>query len=475
VNKRSNQNTDKTVLKGYSYLVWNWLDQRFNLKPLIEFGKHKEVPLSGHTIIWYYFGGVTLFFFLVQIITGIFLLMYYQAGESSSYESMKYLVGKVPFGWLIRSIHCWSAHFMCISLLIHMFSVYFTKAYRPPRELTWYTGMALIGLTFGFGFSGYLLPWNELSYFATAVGTDSVKAVPVIGDWLLQVMRGGPEVSIKTLYRFFALHVTILPLITFAVMGLHMIFIQRQGMAEPMVHTDDKPDRKQLGMPFFPNFVLRDLLLWVLLVNLLALVSVWLPYGPGIPGMEWELGLKADPLKPAYPGIKPEWYFLWVYQLLKEFPAHLFGFEGPEVCLFIVSIMMVIWFFIPFLDRRVARGKNSPGFTDFGVAAIYFLTFLTLKSWDIGVEVPHGVDPAADPAKLAIITRTSAILTIILGGCVSAIRFALFKNKYFIISGIALLHVFLHAFAGMSYLTSGGISLILVLIAVGFTQMKGEK
>ena len=133
--------------------------------------------------------------------------MYYQAGESTSYESMRFIITKVPFGWLVRSIHCWTAHLMIMSLLLHMWSVFFLHAYRKPRELTWFTGFGLFGLALGFGFSGYLLPWNELSYFATAVGTDSVKAVPVVGEWMLRVMRGGDEVSIRTLYRFFALHV----------------------------------------------------------------------------------------------------------------------------------------------------------------------------------------------------------------------------------------------------------------------------
>ena len=189
------------------------IDERFQLSGLVEFLRHKEIPLGGHSTVWYYFGGVSLFFFIVQIVTGILLLMNYQVGENTSYESMKYLVGHVPFGWLVRSIHCWSAHLMSLAVLVHLFSVLFVKAYRKPRELTWYTGFVMFGLVLGFGFSGYLLPWNELSYFATAVGTDSVKSVPLVGPWLLRVLRGGEEVSVQTLYRFFALHVCILPLV----------------------------------------------------------------------------------------------------------------------------------------------------------------------------------------------------------------------------------------------------------------------
>lgn len=193
---------------------YGWLDKRYGITPLIEFLKHKEVPVGAHSLLWYYLGGLTLFFFTIQLVSGVLLLAYYQAGETTSYESIRFLTTKVPFGWLVRSMHCWSAHLMILSLVTHMFSTMVLKAYRPPRELTWVTGFLLFALALGFGFSGYLLPWNELAFFATAVGTDSMKAVPVIGEWVMQVMRGGPDVSINTLYRFFALHVVVLPLFT---------------------------------------------------------------------------------------------------------------------------------------------------------------------------------------------------------------------------------------------------------------------
>ncbi|MFI5181334.1 MAG: cytochrome b N-terminal domain-containing protein, partial [Thermoanaerobaculia bacterium] len=434
---------------------------------------HKEIPLGGHSTVWYYFGGVSLFFFTVQIVTGILLLMNYQVGENTSYESMKYLVGHVPFGWLVRSIHCWSAHLMSLAVLVHLFSILFVKAYRKPRELTWYSGFLMLGLVLGFGFSGYLLPWNELSYFATAVGTDSVKSVPVVGPWLLRVMRGGEEVSVQTLYRFFALHVCILPLVIAGVLGVHLLFIQRQGMAEPLGHEGEAPRGK--GLPFFPNFAIRDLLLWVLCLNLLAILAVILPYGPGIPGMEWALGDKANPLKPAYPGIKPEWYFLWVYQMLREFPAHLFGMEGPQACLLLSTVLMGIAFFVPLLDRNAARNKPSPLFTDLGVAGLLFIGLLTLKAWDIGVAVPKGKDPAADPALAAVIARTAAIWILGLGLAVSAIRRWRFRHTAFAFTAAVLLQALLNGFAHMSWLAAGAVSAAaLVLWALfRYTRRRG--
>ena len=458
--------------------IWGWFDERFGLDELVAFARHKQVPVGEHSLFWYFLGGVTLFFFVVQIVTGILLLMYYQAGESTSYESMRYIVTKVPFGWLVRSVHCWSAHLMILTLLLHMWSVFFLRAYRKPREITWLTGIALFGLALGFGFSGYLLPWNELAFFAPAVGTDSVKAVPVIGEWLLRVLRGGDEVSIRTLYRFYALHITVLPIATFAVVGVHLLLIQKQGMARPVPERPEEPVREPeppRGMPFFPNFLLRDLLLWLLAVNLLALLAVLLPHGPGIPGFEWELGQKADPLQPAYPGIKPEWYFLWMYQLLKEFPAHFLGMEGPQACLALATVLLGIWCVVPFLDRRAAANRPGPAFTDFGVGILYFLAFLMLKAWDVGAPaVEHGVDPAGTAEGAASIARASAawLAGVALG--VTVVRLALFGHRYFWISALPVLQAALHGFAGLSYLGAAGVSVALLVVVLVATWRRAR-
>jgi quinol-cytochrome oxidoreductase complex cytochrome b subunit len=214
-------------------------------------------------------------------------------------------------------------------------------------------------------------------------------------------------------------------------------------------------------MKFFPNFALRDVLLWFACLMILLLLAVFLPYGPGIPGMDWELGEKADPLAPAYPGIKPEWYFLWEYQLLKEFPPHLFGLEGPQVCVFLISILLFIWAVIPWLDRRAYHDKYSPGFSDFGWAAILFLTFLTLAGWDIG-----GGANASDLAAMPKIARACALWTLAAGAVVTAFRIWKYQHHWFILTAAALLHVALHGLAGMSYLRAGVVSLGLAVVAI---------
>jgi cytochrome b6 len=422
---------------------FGWLDKRYGLTPLVEFLKHKEVPIGSHSMFWYYLGGTTLFFFMVQLLTGVLLLMYYQAGEQTSYESIRLITTKVPFGWLVRSMHCWSAHLMIISLVTHMFSTMMLKAYRPPREMTWVTGFVLLTLALGFGFSGYLLPWNELAFFATAVGTDSVKSVPVIGDWLLQVLRGGPDVTINTLHRFFGFHVVVLPLATGAVVGAHLMMIQRQGMAPPV--GEQKAPR---GMKFFPDFAMRDLLLWLICLIVLAVLCVFLPYGPHIPGVEWELGKKANPLAPAYPGIKPEWYFLWVYQLLKEFPPHFLGLRALQAAL-------------PWLDKGARQGKPSDGFTDAGVAALFFLVFLTFKAWDIGGGPPTGKEPDA-----VAVARVCSFWALGLIAISTALRAAALHHRWFLFTAANALQIALHGVFGMSYLSAAGVGLIATAIAL---------
>jgi cytochrome b6 len=162
-------------------ICWKWLDERLGLEQMGELAKKKDVPVHKHTI-WYYLGGMTLFLFAIQISTGILLLFYYRPSAGEAFESIQFLMAEVEFGWLFRSIHSWASNLLIFTLFLHLFSVLFLKAYRPPRELTWLTGAALMGVALAFGFTGYLLPWNTLAYFATRVGTEITGVLPLVGD-----------------------------------------------------------------------------------------------------------------------------------------------------------------------------------------------------------------------------------------------------------------------------------------------------
>src|SRR3972149_681378 len=257
-----------------------WLEERLDLAPLKEFVRHKAVPVHKHSY-WYYLGGMTLFLYGVQVITGILLLLYYQPSESNAFESVRFIMTQVRFGWLIRSIHGWCANLVMALAVSHMFSTFFLKSYRKPRELTWVSGMMLLGLMMGFGFSGYLLPWNTLSYFATMVGTNIAGAVPVLGQFALRFLRGGDAVTGATLTRFFGFHVAILPAITAPVLMLHLWLIQKQGMSLP-VSGEDKNRKKgtsPASIRFFPDFLLRELMGWYIALAVLAGAGPRFPWG----------------------------------------------------------------------------------------------------------------------------------------------------------------------------------------------------
>lgn len=355
--------------QGWYTGCWTWLDQRLGLSGLKALAKKKDVPVHRHTV-WYYLGGMTLFLFIVQVTTGVLLLFYYRPSAEEAYESVQFLMAEVEFGWLVRSIHSWAANLMILTLFLHLFSVLLVKAYRPPRELTWFSGVGLMALALGFGFTGYLLPWNELAYFATRVGTEITGAVPVMGEFTLRVLRGGIDVTGATLTRFYAFHVAVLPALSFAVLGLHLFLVQKQGMSVPP-GVERKGGAKRT-MPFFPNFLLRDLVGWLTALAILAALAAYIPA---------ELGEKADPFAPAPAGIKPEWYFMFMFQTLKYLPAHILGIEGEVVGILGFGLAGVFLLLIPFLDRRTARGEPSKSFTWIGIGILVYMIALTILGY----------------------------------------------------------------------------------------------
>jgi cytochrome b6 len=349
--------------------LWMWLDQRVGLKDLEKLARKKEIPVHRHSI-WYYLGGMTLFLFIIQVSTGILLLLYYRPSAEEAFESIQFLMAEVQFGWLIRSIHSWAANLMILTLFVHLFSVLLLKAYRPPREITWFSGMALLGLALGFGFTGYLLPWNELAYFATKVGTEITSAVPGIGGFAGRLLRGGDEVTGATLTRFYGIHVAILPATAVALLGLHLYLVQRHGMSVPPgVERKGGPARV---MPFVPNFLLRDVVGWLSALAILAALAAYFPA---------ELGKKADPFLPAPAGIKPEWYFMFMFQTLKYLPSHILGIEGEIVGILGFGLGGLFLLLIPVLDRRTARGQPSRLFTWIGIAIILFMVLFTVLGY----------------------------------------------------------------------------------------------
>ena len=346
-----------------------WLDERLDLTGLRHFIATKGVPVHTQEI-WYYLGGLTLFLFAVQVATGILLLLYYRPSAAEAYESVQFIVTRVQFGWLIRNVHSWSANLLIGAAFAHFFSVFLLKSYRKPRELTWLSGMLLLFLMLGFGFSGYLLPWNELSFFATKVGTGIAGSVPIAGKFLLRLLRGGDDVTGATLSRFYGLHVAVLPAITTALAAGHLLLVQRQGMSVPLkIERRLKTGEPIRQMPFFPNYILRDVLAWYIALAVLAALAAFYP---------WELGRKADPFAAVPPGIRPEWYFLAMFHTLKLLPSHVLGVEGEQLGVFAFGCAALVLVLVPFLDRRANAGRRSPIFTALAVLALLYLVVFTI-------------------------------------------------------------------------------------------------
>ena len=230
----------------------------------------------------------------------------------------------MQFGWLIRNIHSWSANLLIAAAFAHFFSVFLLKSYRKPRELTWVTGILLLFLMLGFGFSGYLLPWNELSFFATKVGTGIAGAVPVVGHFLLRLLRGGDDVTGATLSRFYGLHVAVLPAITTALVAAHLLLVQRQGMSVPLrVERQLEAGRARRADAVLPELHPARRARVVRGARACSRRSPRSTRGSS--------ARRRTRSPPCPPGIRPEWYFLAMFHTLKLIPSHVLGFEGERL------------------------------------------------------------------------------------------------------------------------------------------------
>jgi cytochrome b6 len=352
--------------------VRGWLDERFGWAELIAPLREKSVPVHKLSY-WYFLGGITLFLFGIQVFTGILLLLYYRPSANEAFESVQYIMTRVRFGWLVRSIHSWAANLMILTAFAHMFSVLFLRAYRKPRELTWVSGMILLFLVLGFGFSGYLLPWNTLAFFATKVGTEITAQVPLVGHELMILLRGGEEVTGATLTRFFGFHVALLPGLTTLMILLHLALVQRFGMSvPPRVEAQWKADpSKAREMKFFPNFLLREMMAWYIALGVLGALAAISP---------WELGTKADPFGAAPAGIRPEWYFMFMFQTLKVIPSKIWRVDGEVLGILVFGLAGAVWVLLPFLEGK--REKRGPRMLlGAGVFALCYIVAMTVYGY----------------------------------------------------------------------------------------------
>ena len=342
----------------------DWLEERYDLEGVKRLAKGKLIPEHRYDLL-YYTGGITLFLFIVQFLTGMLMALYYVPHIDFAHKSIIEIVTKLNMGWFFRSCHHWGAQLAIIFLFIHLFGTLLLKSYRKPREFVWLTGFALLGISIFFGLSGYLLLWDERAFAAVRVATGGAGAFPVIG-WLIKgFLRGSIDVTGDTLVRFYAFHVAILPILTLGLIGVHILLVQYHGMSVPLSLEQEK--RREI--PFFPNVFYKDLAIWLVITGVLVTLTVFLPP---------EIGVKADPLAPPPENVKPEWYFLFLMETLKLFPGVILGMNGETIAIVLVAAAILFFFLIPFFDKKSSRGEKSPLFTWIGV--IYLLYFLTMTA-----------------------------------------------------------------------------------------------
>ena len=338
--------------------IFEWLDSRLKLKSLEN--TLLDEPIPGGASWIYVFGSATLFLFILQAITGMFLAVYYAPTPDHAYDSVQFIENQVTFGWFVRGLHHWGASGMVIAVGLHILQVFLYGAFKPPRETMWMVGVVLFLLVMGFAFTGYLLPWDQTAYWATQVGINMVGTVPLVGDFLVKVMRGGETLGALTLSRFFAVHVLFLPALIIMGIMLHLFILRRVGPAGPW----DERKAAAGSETFYPRQVYMDAVVMLGVFVVLALLAVLVPF---------PLADKANPSDTSFVPV-PEWYFLFYYELLKHVHGPLEPFATWVLPVIVVSVIL-LW---PFLDWQKTVRAPASRRVGMAVFAVFLITVFSL-------------------------------------------------------------------------------------------------
>lgn len=352
----------------------NWLDARTGYRAFghAAFGE----PVRGGASWAYVFGSSLALVFAMQIVTGVLLALFYSPSTTTAWGSIHYIQHDVLLGWFVRGLHHYGSSAMVILVVLHMFQAFLYRAYAAPREVNWWTGLVLFGIVLGFSVTGYLLPWDQKGFWATRVVTSIAGALPLIGTWVKTTMQGGNDMGNLTLTRFFGFHVFILPGLLALFVAIHIAVFRRHGVTVRSGRKAEDVDART--EPFWPRQVTYDVAFFALVVAVLVAITV-ARHGAS-------LEAPADPAS-GYPG-RPEWYFLWLFELLKVVPGSL---EGVAI-LGLVVAMAAFLALLPIVDRRPAATPRSrwPHFAIAGGIATTVLTLTIIPivedSRDAGLE-----------------------------------------------------------------------------------------
>lgn len=364
--------------------LYEWLDSRLKLKAVER--TLLDEPIPGGASWIYVFGSATLFLFLLQAITGMFLAVYYAPTPDHAYDSITFIEQQVTFGAFVRGLHHWGASAMVVAIGLHMLQAFLYGAYKPPREVMWMVGVVLFLITLSFAFTGYLLPWDQNAYWATQIGINMVGTVPVVGDYAVRILRGGETLGALTLSRFFAVHVLFLPATIAALVLLHLFILRRVGPAGPW--SDERASRG--SETFYPRQVYMDAV---------VMLAIFVTVGALALTVSFPLADKADPSDTTFVPV-PEWYFLFYYQLLK----YVHGPLEPLATWVLPTLFFLALFFLPLLDRDPARHLANRPLT-LGVGALFLTMVFALLGISLrDLHAIQRVDPAVARGK-AVFTR----------------------------------------------------------------------
>lgn len=341
-----------------------WFGERIPVSPEMMRELTNE-PVPNHMKRWWFaLGGTPAYLFVVQIVTGILLAFYYEASADGAYESVRYITEEAAFGWYLRSLHKWAATLMIAAVVLHQMRVYFTGAYRKPREINWMVGMCLLLVTLGTGFTGYSLVFEQLSYWGATVGANIMDVVPVVGGPMKNLLLAGSTYNARTLSRFFVLHAAVLPVTLILLIVVHIAIIRLQGITEFRFR-----DEKQGGtgtFSFFPDHLYTELIMGLVLMILLSTLATIYPA---------TMGPVADPLSTPEV-IKPEWFFYVAFRWLK-----LFSGTMAVLSMGLVVFVMFTW---PFIDAQIRkRTRFQEASVWIGIAGV--LAIIALTVWEAAV------------------------------------------------------------------------------------------
>ena len=354
--------------------------------PLRDMGNHLKKPLPKHINWLFSLGSMATFLLILQAVTGAFLALYYSPSPDHAYDAVTYISQEVPFGAFVRGLHHWGSSALVIVVFLHLLRVVLYGSYKAPRELTWMVGVTLFLVVLGFGFTGYLLPWDQKAYWATMVGVEIAGTVPLVGDFVAKILRGGEEVGAVTLTRFYTLHTIWLPWLVFVLVGVHLFFVRYYGSSGL---PQNRPEEMHGGKPFYPDQLFEDTVAILVLFIVLAATAIFVPVPLEEPANSTDASY--DP--------RPEWYFLFLFQLLKYF-------EGPlEVIgtVVIPTVAILLLLLLPFLDKRervpLRKRPVVLTITSLSVLAIVTLTILGGRSPKLETSSETSVEQAETPSN----------------------------------------------------------------------------